>query len=758
MSRTFSLTRRLWLIAAWMVLLLAMVGSGFLVWTAKDLSISSGEIALWIPEDSAERRILDEFSDRFGAEDLLMISWEGLGADDPLASQLAESIIDRDEESAREESRPRYFVGATSYRDLRDSIRSDFVDQPILEERLREHLEGFLIGKNGETGVVLLEGSAYCADNRDDAFRLVEEQCDKVVGEDREFRFAGPLFVSVCANRETTRTLVLVTPIVAIVSLVVALILLRHYFLAFLSFGVSGLASLISLASIHLGGKELGDMLAVIPSIAQLLAMSNAIHFINYYREEWLRFRDGELAWRYSFRMGWLPTVAASLTTVIGFAALATSDLKVAGDFALYGGIGVLSAAIVVLLVIPAALIVKQPEVAPPHSYERAFDRALEYATINFRWPIAIMLTLVFALGVMGLSRLKPDVRTEIFFSEESAFRQDYDWYSDRFAPPTITNLMVGFPEGAVSREEQFRFIGRLGEDISSLGEEYAVYSGSILTLALPETPIPAPTSKAIYAELWDRAVEIGLATSEGASDYWHVSIRHPPDPDPRESAFTSAMEVVLSAASQRISPPPEMALTSMERLFAKSQDGLLQQMLRTFLLAFIVITPVVIIFLRSITLGAVAILGNLFPLAVFFGAIGWLGVRIDIATMLIAAVAFGIAVDDTVHFLTWLGKGFERRNTLPDAVRFAFDNCAGAILQTTLIISAGMMAFLLSDFRPSVRFATFTSTVLIIALIGDLIFLPSLILCFSRKVKNRFRGIQPEPDADLESSPPPNP
>jgi predicted RND superfamily exporter protein len=187
-----------------------------------------------------------------------------------------------------------------------------------------------------------------------------------------------------------------------------------------------------------------------------------------------------------------------------------------------------------------------------------------------------------------------------------------------------------------------------------------------------------------------------------------------------------------------------KVILTGTSQVFAKSQEGLLRQLLRTFLLAFIVVTPVVIVFLRCFKLGIIAILGNVFPLVVFFGAMGWVGSRIDIATMMIAAVAFGIAVDDTVHFLTWLGRGFRRHNTLKGSIRFAFENSAGAILQTTLIISISMMAFLLSDFRPSVRFATFSSIVLLIALVGDLIYLPALIRWSPSRIF--VKGEQPEP------------
>ena len=153
------------------------------------------------------------------------------------------------------------------------------------------------------------------------------------------------------------------------------------------------------------------------------------------------------------------------------------------------------------------------------------------------------------------------------------------------------------------------------------------------------------------------------------------------------------------------------------------TQETLLKELLTTFLLAFILITPCIILFLRNVRLGLIAMIGNMFPIAVFFGAMGFFGFRIDIATMVIASIAFGIAIDDTVHFLARLGD----EGASKDPISTAFQKAGAAIFKTTVIISIGMLAFLLSDFAPSRRFAIFTSIVLVLAVIGDLILLPAL-------------------------------
>jgi uncharacterized protein len=213
------------------------------------------------------------------------------------------------------------------------------------------------------------------------------------------------------------------------------------------------------------------------------------------------------------------------------------------------------------------------------------------------------------------------------------------------------------------------------------------------------------------------------LHRSDGLS-YWKVTVFDEPYPDISSSLTVKKIKAAFErnrGQSDTLAVP--WAMTGSTQLFGSAQETLLKELLTTFLLAFVLITPCIMLFLKNVRLGLIAMIGNMFPIAVFFGAMGFFGFRIDIATMVIASIAFGIAIDDTVHFLARLGD----RETIGDAISAAFRKAGPAILKTTVIISIGMLAFLLSDFAPSRRFAIFTSMVLFLAVIGDLILLPAL-------------------------------
>ena len=98
--------------------------------------------------------------------------------------------------------------------------------------------------------------------------------------------------------------------------------------------------------------------------------------------------------------------------------------------------------------------------------------------------------------------------------------------------------------------------------------------------------------------------------------------------------------------------PYPRFIYTGKNYLFLSAQITLLDDLFKNFLLAFVVITPVLIVVLRSLSLGLIAMLPNLFPILVLFGMLGWFGWPVDLAIAMTASVALGIAVDDTTHFL----------------------------------------------------------------------------------------------------------
>ena len=167
---------------------------------------------------------------------------------------------------------------------------------------------------------------------------------------------------------------------------------------------------------------------------------------------------------------------------------------------------------------------------------------------------------------------------------------------------------------------------------------------------------------------------------------------------------------------------------TGLVPIIYKAQRTLLQNLIVSTGWAFAAISVVMITLLRSLRAGMLSMLPNVFPVAVIFGMMGWMNILVDIGTMMTASVAMGVAVDDTIHFLTWFRKGLDEGRTRRSAIMLAYQRCAAAMTQTTLIAGLGLSVFALSTFTPTQRFGMLMCTLMSAALVGDLIFLPALL------------------------------
>ena len=193
---------------------------------------------------------------------------------------------------------------------------------------------------------------------------------------------------------------------------------------------------------------------------------------------------------------------------------------------------------------------------------------------------------------------------------------------------------------------------------------------------------------------------------------------------------------------------------TGMVPLVYKTQHALINGLVGSIITAFLIIAVVFAVYLRSIPKACVAMIPNLFPVVIVFGFMAWAGIVVDVGTMMTASVALGVAVDDTMHYLTWFSDGVNSGLTRKEAAVNAYKRCAPAMTESTIIAGLGLSAFMFSTFVPTQRFGLLMLTILFVAEIGDLIFLASLLTGplgkFFEKKKDRKKdsGQTPQPAA----------
>ncbi|WP_145419477.1 MMPL family transporter [Planctomycetes bacterium K23_9] len=206
-----------------------------------------------------------------------------------------------------------------------------------------------------------------------------------------------------------------------------------------------------------------------------------------------------------------------------------------------------------------------------------------------------------------------------------------------------------------------------------------------------------------------------------------------------------------------------------------KAQRTLLSSLVRSIAMAFVLIALVMVVLLNpgrfpmswlrptnaltGLAAGSVSMIPNVFPVLLIFGVMGHRGNLVDIGTMMTASVAMGVAVDDTIHFLSWFRSYLDKGMDRVEAVIQTYRRVGPAMTQTTIVGGLGLFVFALSTFTPTQRFGTLMLVLLGAALVGDLILLPALLAgplgkCFKpRESSTRTKSpVGPSPSGDSPS------
>jgi predicted RND superfamily exporter protein len=528
----------------------------------------------------------------------------------------------------------------------------------------------------------------------------------------------------------------------------------------------------VLLAVIYYSGQRLSALLIVLPPLVQVLSVSGGIHLMNYYLNSLASMPPRQAAID-AFHKGWLPSLLSLGTTAIGTASLMVSGLEPIRLFGVYGTVGVLLTCATVLTIIPCSMILlgRKSETRTKLDHNAAKTTA-DHSGVWFRLTrllqtrntIALVLLMgLMTAGLFGLPKLRTSIRIETLFAHDSRIMLDYHWLEEHLGPLVPIEVLVMFSdESNLNDRLRMNLLWHINDTIVRL--PHIQSSTSALTVfpplpkmkSLPETMRLAMLNKAIH-QARPAFQQMAMLRDTADGEVWritaHISALETLDYGEILQSVRASINQTLQQESLKSSGATVLTSGIMP-LVHQIQGQLLNDLFYSLLSALGVITLTMTIVEAGLLSGLITMLSNVFPVIIMFGCMGWLQHPMDIGSVMTASVALGIAVDDTLHFLAF----FRRSRSLPEATRFsavlsAYQHCGPAMIQTSLSCGLGLLVFALSDFLPTSRFAVMMSGLLLLALLGDLLLLPALLL----SPAGRFFETHEQPPlspADGDSSP----
>ncbi len=742
-------------------ILLMLVCAPFVIWGALSVPSNTADVAQWLPDGNEQRQQYARFVETFGADTFVLVSWPGCNLEDERLDQFAQRLErrasgpkDRDPSLVR-----RIFTGR--------SVLQELTGEPLKLPRdvAIRRMQGTLVGPDGQTSAMLVQLSSAEGPDQHKLVDLIFETAPQCGLAPEQLRLGGTAYKAVMIERESARSLNRFAIPSCLVALVVAWGCLRSTRLTGIILAGAVFSEFLSLALVYYTGGKLNAVMIVMPPLIFVLTVSGSVHLINYYRDA-IREHGPARAAKHAMGIGWLPCTLASVTTAIGLISLGVSAIAPVRLFGTYAGFALLASLAVVLAFLPAALRLWPANptngdtgrrvVARHVLAGRRADRVAAWLCRQHSVLLAVGMVVVVLLGA-GLTQLTTSIKLERSFSKSSRFVRDYHWIEENIGPLISAEVLVRFDRQCpLSATNRMELMAQLHQGVSNVD-----HAGGVLSPVTFSRPIPRggglrqTVQRSVYRRRLKEArpelIDKGLLAEDGDDELWRLSTRAPAMSEVDYGHFVEQVDQVSQTVLHKYRAAGisgiSVSFTGLSPLIDRAQHQLLDDLIKSFLIACLLICPIMMIVLRSFWGGLLAMIPNVVPVVCVFGALGWLGIAIDIGTVLTASVALGIAVDDTLHFLTWYSRSLRDGQPRHAAIRVAYQRCATAMLQTTLICGLGLLVFAFSSYTPASRFAWLIGVLLLTALAGDLILLPAMLAGpLGRAFERKTATVRPEP------------
>ena len=473
----------------------------------------------------------------------------------------------------------------------------------------------------------------------------------------------------------------------------------------------------------------------VLPPLLIAVGIAYAIYVMTRYYQELRPERPATEVVTATMEHVLLPLGICALTTLIGFATFILTPIRAIREFGIYSVFGIAVVFALTVTILPAALMLlpaskRTSRLDAEDGWLTRLLRGLGENAVQHSRALLLGGLALCAIGALGILRLRVETDFLAFFHPDSAIRIENAVVAERLAGTQPIYVVVdGAGPESVTRLEALRGMQDLQAFIDaqpgvdktmSLNDYLAVVRGVLEPGAEP-LPQSQPEVDQLLV-LIDPADIRALVSRDLARA--NIVVRTSLSGSREVGAFVDRVEAYAAAHM-----PPGLTVrpTGTVVLLNRSADALVWAQVGSLWQVLAALWVVMSVLFLSVRVGLLSLLPNVFPIILLFGLMGWTGISLNISTSLIAALAIGIAMDDTIHYLSEFNDELRRTGTQADAVRGAARGVGKAMIVTAVALSSGFLVVCLSSFAPVRHFGYLASATMALALLGDLFITPSL-------------------------------
>jgi hypothetical protein len=753
-------TRRLAdLIFRFRYLLCGLILLGFVVLLPKtNFTEIDNDISMWISKADPVYQTYDRFRREFGGQRTLLVA---LKSDRLFTTDSLEFIrtVTADIERVRMVERVQSLSTANIVRNLPPDglevqpLLDDRLDTPAALERVRHRalddplLRGDLVSEDGTvTAIVVSFDEDRIDDARSAVIAEIHQLVDPRLPAGMTAFYNGSLEISETYNRITLANTRNLTPPILALTIAGIYLMFRSWRITVLLVVAVLVSAVWTMGLFVEMGFTYNVLASMMPALVLILAVADDVHIVQHFNHELRATGSKEHAFKSSVEHLFMPLLAASATTAIGLASLATSNVVAVKAFGIGAAVGVMVDFVMSLVFVPTLLMWLRPETgqAPQERYLLAPMQRVARFSIRHARPVLAVTMLAMVIAAAGVWWLRVDTNHVNFFANDHPLHQSAEVIDEQLSGIYSFNILLeGDPDSlktpeALARMEELRtrveklpfvkkvvsladYVKRVNRELNGGGEEAAIVPSS---------------AEAIAQELF----VFGLS-DEGrrelermsASDFSRAQISVKLASMSSDLVFEQIALTEQVAADVFRGSGITPTVTGSGRIFATLDHYLVVSQLSSFGTAFLFVFAVIFIIFKSARFGMLGIIANALPVCAVLGLMGWLQISLNVATVMVASVALGIVDDDTIHFIGRFRREAAAGASTEEAIEAATMHEGRASLTTAIINSLGYGIMMFSAYKPTAWFGGLLALTMIVAFLAEVFVVPAVITLMPR-------------------------
>jgi predicted RND superfamily exporter protein len=616
--------------------------------------------------------------------------------------------------------------------------------------------QGLLQSSTGQVPLMLvqLETAVLYDSNVVRVVNQVRQAVEKTeASSGRDFKISGLPHIRMANTTKIKNEIFLLVALALVVTSIILLLFLRSFTAMFISIMVVILGVCWSFGLIALLEYEISMLSSLVPTLVIVIGVPNCIFLINKYHTEYKNHGRRVLALQRVIKKIGAATFMTNATTAMGFAALILTDSQILREFGIVASVNIMVVFIISITLIPIYYSFKKPPKVRHYQHldqkwVKGFINFIIHTTMYHRKWVYFVLVLLSGVALYGMSKIYTTGNLTEEFKENDPLLVDLKFFEEQFHGVVPLELIIDtqrkngvYKSSTLKRMEQLQDslaqMPSLSRSISVVNglkfAKQAYYRGNPEFYALP-TSQERSFMQSYLPKGTDNESSLLASMVDSTGRYARVSMQVL-DMGKEESAD---LRTAITDNIAAIFPPERytVKMTGAWMVFQRGTTYLIKNLMVSLSLAIAVIALVMAFIFRSFTMVLVSLVPNLFPLLMTAGLMGYFGIPLKPSTILVFSVAFGISVDDTIHFLAKYRQELKLTgHNIGQSVLRAIRETGISMFYTSIVLFFGFSVFVASSFGGIVALGVLVSITLVIAMLGNLLLLPTLLLSFEKLI-----------------------